>query len=82
MLIYVGPEHDALSTSRLEATYEIREDIANVLGRMGAYWDDDDRVRFAGWARMGLPLSSFKVGRVLDRWLPWDGRMNNCRGRS
>ncbi|GLI62109.1 hypothetical protein VaNZ11_004692 [Volvox africanus] len=49
---------------RLEATYEIREDIANVLGRMGAYWDDDDRVRFAGWARMALPLSSFKVTEV------------------
>lgn len=32
-----------------------------MLGRMGAYWDDEDRVRFAGWARMALPLASFKV---------------------
>lgn len=28
------------STHRLEATYEIREDIADVLGRVGAFWDD------------------------------------------
>ncbi|GIL75166.1 hypothetical protein Vretimale_7780 [Volvox reticuliferus] len=49
---------------RLEATYEIREDIADVLGRMGAYWGDDDRVRFAGWARMALPLNSFKITEV------------------
>ncbi len=46
---------------RLEATYEIREDIADVLRRVGAYWDDDNRVRFAGWARMGVPITSFKV---------------------
>ncbi|GFR52139.1 hypothetical protein Agub_g14654, partial [Astrephomene gubernaculifera] len=49
---------------RLEATYEVREDIADVLGRMGAYWDDDNRVRFAGWARMALPTNSFKVTEV------------------
>ncbi|EFJ49751.1 hypothetical protein VOLCADRAFT_104194 [Volvox carteri f. nagariensis] len=49
---------------RLEATYEIREDISDVLRRIGAYWDDDDRVRFAGWARMALPLNSFKITEV------------------
>ncbi|GAX76342.1 hypothetical protein CEUSTIGMA_g3788.t1 [Chlamydomonas eustigma] len=49
---------------RLEATYEIREDIADVLGRVGAYLDDNDRVRFAGWARMALPMTSFKITEV------------------
>ena len=46
---------------RLEATYEIREDIADVLARVGSYTDDSDKVRFAGWARMALPMRSFKV---------------------
>lgn len=27
-------------THRLEATYEIREDLADALGRVGAFWDD------------------------------------------
>ena len=49
---------------RLEATYEIREDIASVLQRVGAFWDDDDKVRFAGWARMSLPIGSFKIIEV------------------
>ena len=52
---------------RLEATYEIREDIADVLQRVGAYYDDSDKVRFAGWARMGLPMRSFKVTEVRER---------------
>ncbi|PNW82948.1 hypothetical protein CHLRE_06g300750v5 [Chlamydomonas reinhardtii] len=49
---------------RLEATYEVREDLADVLGRVGAYTGDDGRTRFAGWARMALPLTSFKVTEV------------------
>ena len=49
---------------RLEATYEIREDIADVLARVGSYTDDNDKVRFAGWARMALPMRSFKVSEV------------------
>lgn len=56
-----NPSHVHVPARRLEATYEIREDIADVLRRVGAYWDDDSRVRFAGWARMGLPITSFKV---------------------
>ncbi|KAG2495214.1 hypothetical protein HYH03_006820 [Edaphochlamys debaryana] len=60
--------HDYLLRSfhlfRLEATYEIREDIADVLGRVGGYWDDNGRVRFAGWARMALPLTSVKITEV------------------
>ncbi|KAG1668022.1 hypothetical protein FOA52_006555 [Chlamydomonas sp. UWO 241] len=49
---------------RLEATYEIREDVADVLQRVGGFVDEDDNVRFAGWARMGLPLTSFKIVEV------------------
>ena len=43
---------------RLEATHEIREDIADVLRRMGPYRDvDTDELKFSGWARMGLPIA-------------------------
>ncbi|KAK9863382.1 hypothetical protein WJX84_010246 [Apatococcus fuscideae] len=49
---------------RLEATYEIREDIADVLGRVGCTRDDDDNVVFKGWARMALPLVDFAVIEV------------------
>ena len=49
---------------RLEATYEIREDISDVLGRVGAFTADDDSVKFAGWARMALPTRSVKVTEV------------------
>lgn len=53
--------HPPPPTPRLEATYEIREDIADALGRVGAYYGDDGKVRFAGWARMALPTTAFKV---------------------
>uniref|UniRef100_A0A7S3R311 Intron-binding protein aquarius n=1 Tax=Dunaliella tertiolecta TaxID=3047 RepID=A0A7S3R311_DUNTE len=52
---------------RLEATYAIREDLADALGRVGAYWDDSGDVpvvKFAGWARMALPLNVFKITEV------------------
>ena len=38
---------------RLEATYEIREDITDVLGRVGGVADADE-VRVCGSARTGL----------------------------
>lgn len=42
---------------RLEATHEIREDIADVLQRMGPYRDvNTDELKFSGWARMALPM--------------------------
>lgn len=49
---------------RLEATYEIQEDIADVVGRMGAYLDEEDRPCFKGWARMAIPLSAFRITEV------------------
>ena len=52
----------------MEATYEIREDIADVLGRVGATLEDDDDdkpvVRFHGWARMALPMEAFNIIEV------------------
>ncbi len=36
----------------------------DVLGRVGARWNMDDRVEFGGWARMALPISSFKIAEV------------------
>jgi len=32
--------HCPFLVHRLEATYEIREDLADALGRVGAFWDD------------------------------------------
>ena len=52
---------------RLEATYEIREDLADVLKRVGAYADDDGRTRFSGWARMAVPVGGFAVTEVRER---------------
>ena len=43
---------------RLEATYEIREDIADALRRMGPYRDyETGLVKFSGWARMAMPVA-------------------------
>ncbi|BDA47113.1 probable NFX1-type zinc finger-containing protein 1 at C-terminar half [Coccomyxa sp. Obi] len=64
--------HDYLlrnfSLFRLEATYEIREDIADVLSRVNATWDEaedgTEKVAFRGWARMALPLQAFNVVEV------------------
>ena len=49
---------------RLEAAYEIRNDIADALTRLGPYVGGDGSTAFAGWSRMALPLSSFAVTEV------------------
>jgi intron-binding protein aquarius len=49
---------------RLEATYEVREDINDVLARMGAYVDEDERIAFRGWARMALSTRAFNITEV------------------
>lgn len=46
---------------RLEATYEIQEDIHDVLNRVGAQKDEDGNVQFRGWARMAIPITSFRI---------------------
>jgi intron-binding protein aquarius len=42
----------------------VREDVVDVLGRVGARWDMDDQVQFGGWARMAQPISTFKIAEV------------------
>ena len=51
---------------RLEATYEIREDLADVLNRVGpvAHPEASGRVLFTGWARMAVPPVSFAIREV------------------
>jgi intron-binding protein aquarius len=51
---------------RLEATYEIREDLADVLTRIGPvpHPEAEGRVMFTGWARMAVPPSSFAIVEV------------------
>jgi intron-binding protein aquarius len=51
---------------RLEATYEIREDLADVLGRIGpvAHPEAEGRVLFTGWARMAVPPTSVTIVEV------------------
>jgi len=45
-------------------SYEIREDIADVLKRVGPYLGDDDRIGFSGWARMAQTIDKFAVTEV------------------
>jgi Intron-binding protein aquarius N-terminus len=56
---------------------QVREDLADVLQRVGASWDEEQEdpvVKFRGWARMAMPLAGFdiievkppKVGRSLS----------------
>ncbi|BBN15051.1 intron-binding protein aquarius [Marchantia polymorpha subsp. ruderalis] len=49
---------------RLESTYEIREDIHDVLKRMGAYINSEGDTKFSGWARMAVPIQEFKIVEV------------------
>ncbi|CAI5536299.1 unnamed protein product [Closterium sp. Naga37s-1] len=53
---------------RLESTYEIREEVHDVLKRMGAkgsmYSSVDRNTEFTGWARMAIQISSFRIVEV------------------
>jgi len=50
---------------RLEATYEIREDLSDVLARVRARLDDEEiKVHFTGWSRMAIPLHNFAIVEV------------------
>jgi intron-binding protein aquarius len=48
---------------RLEATYQVREDLADVLARVAPVTppDGSGRVVFSGWARMAIPPMSFAI---------------------
>ena len=49
---------------RLEATYEIREDIEDVCDRLKPRVQLSGKTVFRGWARMALPVSTFKIFKV------------------
>jgi intron-binding protein aquarius len=49
---------------RLESTYEIRQDIEDVVKRMAPRQQHDGVTEFRGWARMALPIKSFKLTAI------------------
>jgi len=51
---------------RLEATYEIQEDLQDVLARVApaAHPEDAGRIVFGGWARMAVPPASVSIVEV------------------
>eukprot|EP01125_Pyxidicula_operculata_P011263 TRINITY_DN3682_c1_g2_i2.p1 TRINITY_DN3682_c1_g2~~TRINITY_DN3682_c1_g2_i2.p1 ORF type:complete len:1261 (+),score=324.14 TRINITY_DN3682_c1_g2_i2:363-3785(+) len=49
---------------RLESTYEIRYDIENAIQRMKPFTNLAGKVEFEGWAKMALPVGSFKITKV------------------
>ncbi|XP_062502366.1 RNA helicase aquarius-like [Corticium candelabrum] len=53
-----------LNLFRLESTYEIKEDIQDVVGRMKPWMMEDGTTGFSGWARMAQPITSFTIVEV------------------
>uniref|UniRef100_A0AAX7TCD2 Aquarius intron-binding spliceosomal factor n=1 Tax=Astatotilapia calliptera TaxID=8154 RepID=A0AAX7TCD2_ASTCA len=49
---------------RLESTYEIRQDIEDVIWRMKPWQSEYGGVVFGGWARMAQPITSFSIVEV------------------
>eukprot|EP00088_Acartia_fossae_P071181 TRINITY_DN971_c0_g1_i1.p1 TRINITY_DN971_c0_g1~~TRINITY_DN971_c0_g1_i1.p1 ORF type:complete len:1287 (+),score=326.77 TRINITY_DN971_c0_g1_i1:467-3862(+) len=49
---------------QLESTYEIRQDIEDVLSRLRPWRAEDDSVIFNGWARMAQPIHNFTIVEV------------------
>jgi intron-binding protein aquarius len=51
---------------RLEAAYELRQDVNNVITRMNPSALTDGSVKFQGWARQALPIRSAKILTVSE----------------
>jgi intron-binding protein aquarius len=49
---------------QLESTYEIKEDIEDVVSRMKPWINPEGETNFAGWARMGQPINKFSIVEV------------------
>merc|ERR1719402_514962 len=49
---------------QLESTYEIRQDIEDIMARLKPWRTEDGQVVFNGWARMALPLMGFTIVEV------------------
>ena len=47
---------------RLEAAYELRQDIEDACIRMRPYYSyEDQQVKFSSWSRMAQPIISFQI---------------------
>ncbi|XP_067030979.1 RNA helicase aquarius-like [Acropora muricata] len=53
-----------LNLFRLESTYEIRQDMEDVIARMRPWQNEVGQTEFAGWARMGTKILNFSVIEV------------------
>ncbi|KAJ7384680.1 hypothetical protein OS493_020261 [Desmophyllum pertusum] len=53
-----------LNLFRLESTYEIRQDMEDVIARMKPWQNEMEQTEFAGWARMGTKIVNFSVIEV------------------
>lgn len=53
-----------LNLFRLESTYEIRQDMEDVIARMRPWQNESGQTEFAGWARMGTKIINFSVIEV------------------
>ncbi|CAL4185042.1 unnamed protein product [Meganyctiphanes norvegica] len=49
---------------RLESTYEIRQDIEDIVTRLNPWEAEDEAILFRGWARMAQPINSFLIVEV------------------
>lgn len=49
---------------RLESTYEIRQDIEDIVMRLNPWLTESNQVIFRGWARMAQPIVNFAVCEV------------------
>ena len=49
---------------QLESTYEIRQDVEDVVARMQPWRAEDGKTIFNGWARMSLPIQTFTIVEV------------------
>lgn len=49
---------------QLESTYEVREDMLDVVKRLQPAQDEVGATFFKGWSRMAVPLNAFKITEV------------------
>ena len=49
---------------QLESTYEIRQDVEDVVARLQPWTAEDGKTIFNSWARMALPLQQFTIVEV------------------
>lgn len=64
---------------RLESTFEIRQDVEDVVSRMLPWLSEEGEIVFGGWARMALPVASFAV---IDVAKPHIGEQKPSRVRA